>query len=32
MADHAAHNQLLEHWPDAAKLPQVTHLIELYRR
>lgn len=32
IADHAAHVQLLEHWPDAAKLPQVTHLIELYRR
>lgn len=31
-ADHAAHTQLLNHWPDAAKLPQVMHLIELYRR
>ncbi len=32
MADHAAHVQLLEHWPEAAKLPQVIHLLELYRR
>lgn len=30
--DHAAHSQLLEYWPDAAKLPLVAHLIELYRR
>ncbi len=32
MADHAAHVQLLEHWPEAAKIPQVIHLLELYRR
>ena len=32
MADHAAHTQLLEHWPEAAKIPQVIHLLELYRR
>lgn len=32
MADHAGHIQLLEHWPEAAKLPQITHLLELYRR
>ncbi|MBZ0207872.1 MAG: tetratricopeptide repeat protein [Flavobacteriales bacterium] len=32
MADHAAHVQLLEHWPEATKLPQITHLLELYRR
>jgi hypothetical protein len=32
MADHAAHTQLLEHYPQAATLPQVMHLLELYRR
>ncbi len=32
MADHAAHDQLLEHYPEAAQLPQVIHLLELYRR
>jgi len=32
MADYAAHVQLLEHWPEAAKIPQVIHLLELYRR
>lgn len=32
MADHAAHTQLLEHYPEAAQLPQVIHLLELYRR
>lgn len=32
MADHAAHTQLLEHYPEAAAAPQVTHLLELYRR
>ncbi|MEO8732928.1 MAG: tetratricopeptide repeat protein [Flavobacteriales bacterium] len=32
MADHAAHSQLLEHYPQAATLPQVMHLLELYRR
>ncbi|HQW06652.1 MAG TPA: tetratricopeptide repeat protein [Flavobacteriales bacterium] len=32
MADHAAHPQLLEHYPAAAQLPQVVHLLELYRR
>jgi tetratricopeptide (TPR) repeat protein len=32
MADHAAHTTLLEHYPEAAKLPQVLHLLELYRR
>jgi len=29
-ADHAAHAQFLEHWPGAAAIPQVIHLIELY--
>lgn len=32
LADHAAHAQLLEHYPEAAALPQVMHLLELYRR
>lgn len=32
MADHAAHTQLLEHHPEAAAMPQVMHLIELYKR
>lgn len=31
-ADHAAHDQLLEHYPQAASMPQVIHLLELYRR
>ena len=32
MNDHASHTQLLEHYPEAAQLPQVIHLLELYRR
>ena len=32
MEDHAAHAQLLEHYPEAAQMPQVVHLLELYRR
>jgi hypothetical protein len=32
MLDHAEHTQLLEHYPEAAQLPQVLHLLELYRR
>ena len=33
MADHAGHVQLLEHYPEAAmQMPQVIHLLELYRR
>ena len=32
MADHAGHAQLLEHHPEAAAMPQVMHLIELYKR
>lgn len=31
-ADHALHTELLNHWPDVAKIPQVMHLIELYRQ
>jgi len=31
-ADHAGHTALLEHYPDAARSPQVLHLLELYRR
>lgn len=30
--DHAGHMMLLEHWPAAAHMPQVMHLLELYRR
>lgn len=32
MNDHSSHTQLLEHYPEAAQLPQVIHLLELYRR
>lgn len=32
VADYPAHTQLLEHWTEAARLPQVVHLLELYRR
>ena len=32
MADHSGHSQLLEHYPEASALPQVMHLIELYKR
>ena len=32
VADHAAHTQLLEHWPEAVQLPQVVHLLALYSR
>lgn len=32
MADHSAHDQLLAHYPEALHLPQVVHLLELYRR
>jgi hypothetical protein len=31
-ADHAAHTTLLEHYPEAANLPQVMHLLELYKK
>lgn len=32
MAEYAAHTQLTEHYPEAATLPQVMHLLELYRK
>lgn len=32
MTDHGAHTQLLEHYPEAARIPQVIHLLDLYRR
>ena len=32
MADHSGHAQLLEHYPEAALLPQVIHLLDLYRQ
>lgn len=32
MADHAGHAAFLEHFPDAQKMPQVMHLLELYRK
>ncbi|MCB0765896.1 MAG: tetratricopeptide repeat protein [Flavobacteriales bacterium] len=32
MNDHASHHLLLDHYPEAASLPQVIHLLELYRR
>ena len=32
MADHAGHDQLLTHYPEALQMPQVIHLLELYRR
>jgi hypothetical protein len=32
VADHAAHEQLIAHYPEALHLPQVAHLLELYRR
>ncbi len=31
-AHFAGHEQLLAHYPEAARMPQITHLIELYRR
>lgn len=32
MADHGSHTQLLEHFPEAATMPQVIHLLELYKQ
>lgn len=32
MADHAGHTQLFQHYPEAVHLPQVIHLLELYRK
>ena len=31
-ADHAGHQLLLDHYPEAAMMPQVIHLLEIYRR
>ena len=31
-ADFDGHTQLLEHFPEAQQMPQVMHLIELYRK
>lgn len=30
--DHAGHVQLLEHYPECATMPQVVHLLELYKQ
>jgi tetratricopeptide (TPR) repeat protein len=32
MADHASHVLLLEHMPEAAAMPQIIHLLDLYRK
>lgn len=32
MADHAGHTTFLEHFPEAQQMPQVMHLLELYRK
>jgi tetratricopeptide (TPR) repeat protein len=32
MADHASHVLLLEHLPEAAAMPQIIHLLDLYRK
>ena len=32
MVDHSAHQELLTHYPEAANMPQVVHLLDLYRR
>jgi tetratricopeptide (TPR) repeat protein len=32
MADHSGHEQLFDHYPEAAQLPQVMHLLDLYRK
>lgn len=31
LADHPGHQQLLDHYPEAAAMPQVIHLLELYK-
>jgi pentatricopeptide repeat protein len=31
IADHASHTQFLAHHPEAAAMPQVIHLLELYK-
>ena len=32
MIDHAAHTQFLDAYPEAVSIPQVVHLLELYRK
>ena len=32
MADHSSHVLLLEHMPEAAAMPQIIHLLDLYRK
>ena len=32
MTDHGGHKDLLEHYPEAGRMPQVVHLLDLYRR
>jgi tetratricopeptide (TPR) repeat protein len=32
IGDHSGHAQLLEHYPQAAAMPQVVHLLELYKQ
>ena len=32
MTDHLGHEQFLAHFPQAAEMPQVIHLLELYRK
>lgn len=32
IAEHADHVQLLEHYPEAASMPQVIHLLDLYKQ
>lgn len=32
MSDFSTHTQFLEHYPEAAGMPQILHLLELYRK
>lgn len=32
MADHALHTTLFEHYPEAERIPQVIHLLDLYKK
>jgi tetratricopeptide (TPR) repeat protein len=32
MADHTCHNTLLEHYPEVTNMPQVMHLLDLYKK
>lgn len=32
MVDHTCHNTLLEHYPEVTNMPQVMHLLDLYRK